>query len=271
MTDSTFFQSSSLSCANGVSSRTAALLTSRSSRPKRPTAAATMADTARGSATSAMCTSPSPPADLIDARVSSASAREERALTTTAAPAAASASEIARPMLRAPPVTRTTLPDSSRVTVMVLSYRTHPRDGETDARDRKQGQGVLAARLHQLPEDQGIPHQERRRLRVDQRARQRGRHGGAAQARREKRADRRARRQVRVRADADRRHQVPRPEDQAAGAALARAAHGEAGPRARLGGALHPPDSRGRDGEALPQPQSPQAGALAPHLPHRRR
>src|SRR5690349_21724973 len=96
-----------------------------SSRPKRATAASTIFATATGSVTSAIWTAPSPPADWIDERVSSASARDTRALTTTAAPAAASASEIARPMLRAPPVTSATFPESSRVTVMVLSYRTH--------------------------------------------------------------------------------------------------------------------------------------------------
>src|SRR5438309_2350795 len=52
------------------------------------------------------------------------------------------------------------------------------------------GQSLLATRVHQLPEDQGVPHQERRGLRVDQRARQSRRDGGAAQARRAQRRER---------------------------------------------------------------------------------
>src|SRR5262249_21149619 len=52
---------------------------------------------------------------------------------------------------------------------------------------RGKSQSVLATGVHELPEDEGIPHQERGRLRVDQRAQQSSGHGGAAQARRAER------------------------------------------------------------------------------------
>src|SRR5437763_3901463 len=106
-------QSSIVIFSNGISMRTAALFTSASMRPKRITVASTIAATARGSVTSAMCTAALPPACSIIATVSSACARELLAITMTAAPPAASARAIARPMLRAPPVTSATFPASS--------------------------------------------------------------------------------------------------------------------------------------------------------------
>src|SRR5438132_8407750 len=72
-----------------------------------------MAATARGSVASAMCSAALPLACSIMATVSSACAREVFAFTMTAAPPAASERAIARPMLRAPPVTSATLPASS--------------------------------------------------------------------------------------------------------------------------------------------------------------
>src|SRR5438132_7421769 len=106
-------QSSSVICSKGASMRTAALLTSASMRPKRATVSSTIAATARGSVTSAICTAALPPACSIIATVSSACARELLAFTMTAAPPAASERAIARPMLRAPPVTSATFPASS--------------------------------------------------------------------------------------------------------------------------------------------------------------
>jgi hypothetical protein len=60
-----------------------------------------------------MCTAAPAPADSIMARVSSASAREVLAFTITEAPPEASERAIARPMLRAAPVTRATFPAKS--------------------------------------------------------------------------------------------------------------------------------------------------------------
>src|SRR5882724_2470196 len=112
-TASTRCQSSSLISPNGVSIRTAALFTSASMRPKRLSVASTISDTARGSVTSAMWTAAFPPALSIIATVSSAWAREVFAFTMTEAPPAASERAIARPMLRAAPVTTATLPANS--------------------------------------------------------------------------------------------------------------------------------------------------------------
>src|SRR2546425_294342 len=111
--ESTRRHSSKRISANGVSTRTAALFTRKSSRPNSRTAASTIAATAGASVTSAMCSTALPPADLIAASVCSASAREVLALIMTAAPPAASDRAIARPMFRALPVTRATLPASS--------------------------------------------------------------------------------------------------------------------------------------------------------------
>src|SRR5690242_10613848 len=109
----TLRQSSSLMSPNAVSIRTAALLTSASTRPNRFTVASTISATARGSVTSAMCTAALPPALSIIATVSCAWSREVFAFTITVAPPAASERAIARPMLRAAPVTIATLPVSS--------------------------------------------------------------------------------------------------------------------------------------------------------------
>jgi hypothetical protein len=54
-----------------------------------------------------------PPARSISAATAFASCTFERALTTTAAPPSASASAMARPILRPAPVTIATRPDSS--------------------------------------------------------------------------------------------------------------------------------------------------------------
>src|SRR5262249_14494787 len=110
--------SSSVMRSNGVSMRAAALLISASSRPKRFSVASTSVRTCAGSVRSAMCSAALPPACAISATVSSACARELRGLTITAAPPAASERAMARPMLRAPPVTRATLPASSTPRVM---------------------------------------------------------------------------------------------------------------------------------------------------------
>src|SRR5207244_5580281 len=43
--------------------------------------------------------------------------------------------------------------------------------GEFQHACSRKGQSLLATRVHELPEDQGVPHEERGRLRVDQCAR----------------------------------------------------------------------------------------------------
>src|SRR5215470_9930234 len=115
MTPVTARQSASVIVSSACSTRTAALLTRMSMRPKREAAAATMVPTASASATSAVTASASPPPRPISAATASASCKFERALTTTAAPPSASASAMARPMLRPAPVTMATRPDSSWV------------------------------------------------------------------------------------------------------------------------------------------------------------
>src|SRR5438445_4289318 len=144
-------QSSSVICSKGASMRTAALLTSASMRPKRATVSSTIAATARGSVTSAMCTAALPPACSIIATVSSACAREVFAFTITAAPPAASARAMARPMLRAPPVTSATFPVSSLPAViptldmrLLVTDRRQPggeRRKEDDDHDEQQHAG----------------------------------------------------------------------------------------------------------------------------------
>src|SRR5256885_11676330 len=134
----------------------------------------------------------------------------------------------------------------------------------------RESQRLLAARLHELLENQGVPHQERRGLRVDQRARQSGRDGGAAQARRAQRPGRRAQRQVRVRAGARRRHQVPRPEGRDAGTAEPGRAGEEARARAARRVPLYPADSGAVARQALSQSQPADPRAVPPRLPDRR-
>src|SRR6266853_933543 len=139
--------------------------------------------------------------------------------------------------------------------------------GEFQHACSRKGQSFLAARVHELPEDQGIPHQERRGLRVDQRARQSGRDGRAAQARRAQRPGRRARRQVRVRAGPRRRHRVPRSEGAGAGTAEPGRAGEEARARAPRRVPVHPADPGGVARQALsqPQPADPRADLRAHH------
>jgi len=86
------------------------LPTRKSSLPKRFTVASTSFFTSAGLVTSAMNKSADEP---IIFTVSSAIAFEVLALTITDAPPAASERAMARPMLRAPPVTSATLPASS--------------------------------------------------------------------------------------------------------------------------------------------------------------
>src|SRR6266849_5361759 len=133
----------------------------------------------------------------------------------------------------------------------------------------RKSQSLLATRVHQLPEDQGVPHQERRGLRVDQRARQSRRNGGIAQARRAQRAGRLARRQVRLRAGARRRHQVPRPEGPGSGTAEPGRAGEEARARAARRVPVHPADPGGVARQALPQPQPADPRAVPPRVPDR--
>src|SRR6476646_7260054 len=82
-------------------------------RPNRSTVALAMALTAAASTTSASATIALPPLPSISLTTDSASARFCRALTTTAAPPAASSSAMARPMLRPAPVITATRPCSS--------------------------------------------------------------------------------------------------------------------------------------------------------------
>src|SRR6202011_4672020 len=110
--------SASVMRSKACSARTAALLTRISMRPKCAAAAETITCTASGSVTSATSATALPPACSIPTATPSASPRFARALTTTAAPPSASASAIARPMLRPAPVTRATRPDSSSGTAL---------------------------------------------------------------------------------------------------------------------------------------------------------
>src|SRR5438067_75636 len=126
--------SSSVMRSNDVSMRTAALLTSMSRRPKRFTVASASARTSAGSVTSARCSAALPPASTIIATVSSACVRDVRALTITAAPPAASERAMARPMLRAPPVTSATLPASSTPRVMPTVLGNFPSSLMADRR-----------------------------------------------------------------------------------------------------------------------------------------
>src|SRR2546428_82185 len=162
MLDITRRQSSSVICSKGASMRTAALFTSASMRPKRRTVSSTIAATARGSVTSARCNAALPPACSIIAIVSSACAREVLAFTMTAAPPAASERAMARPMLRAPPVTSATLPASSLPALipmldmrLLVTYRRQPGgdrwkdndqcDQEQHARDERHARQVNIA------------------------------------------------------------------------------------------------------------------------------
>src|SRR5438477_1753263 len=142
--------------------------------------------------------------------------------------------------------------------------------GELQHACSRKGQSLLAARVHELLENQGVPHQERRGLRVDQRARQSGRDGGAAQARRAQRPGGGARRQVRVRAGARRRHQVPRPEGADAGPHEPRRAGEEARARAARRVPLRPADPGGVARQALSQSQPADPRAVPPRVPDRR-
>src|SRR5262245_46752367 len=108
-------QSASVIVSSACSARTAALLTRMSMRPKREAAAATMVPTASASATSAVTANALPPSRSISRATASASCKFERALTTIAAPPSASASAMARPILRPAPVTMATRPESSWV------------------------------------------------------------------------------------------------------------------------------------------------------------
>src|SRR5471030_3238921 len=97
----------------GVTSRTAALFTRMSSRPKASIADFTIASTASSWVTSARRATAFPPLASIAFTTSRASSRDDLAFTTTAAPAPASESAMARPMLRLAPVTSATRPPSS--------------------------------------------------------------------------------------------------------------------------------------------------------------
>src|SRR5256885_6142759 len=134
----------------------------------------------------------------------------------------------------------------------------------------RESQSLLAARVHELLENQGVPHQERRGIRVDQRPRKSRRDGGAAQARRTQRPGGGTRRPVRVRAGARRRYQVPRPEGADAGAVEPRRAGEEA--RARAAGRLpvYPSDPDGMARQALSQSQPADPRAVSPPVPDRR-
>ena len=84
--------------------------------------------------------------------VSSASAREVLALTMTDAPPAASERAIARPMLRAPPVTSATLPASSSpgFIPMLLAKRSSPRD-ETGYYCRERVKRIAIVQSNYIP------------------------------------------------------------------------------------------------------------------------
>ena len=99
-------------------------------RPNFFNAASAMALTAGASTTSAMATIAWPPLLSISFTTASASARLLRTLTTTAAPAEASSSAMARPMLRPAPVMTATRPASSLSGIFPQPFHVIPGHAE---------------------------------------------------------------------------------------------------------------------------------------------
>jgi hypothetical protein len=114
LTSSTLRQSSASRSSNGPRVRPAkmpALLTRISTPPNECPVALTASASSGSEVTSATTPSASPPSFSTSATVAPGS---DRSATTTLAPAAASPTQIARPMPMAPPVTSATEPASSR-------------------------------------------------------------------------------------------------------------------------------------------------------------
>src|ERR1700719_3853161 len=134
--------------AKGFSRRSAALLTRISIRPKCFAAASVIASTALASATSPIWTCALPPKASISRATASASARLLRALTRIDAPPSASASAIARPILRPAPVTMATLPLSSFIPALYRSLASQRAQIDTAVvESRQQPQGRIALRF----------------------------------------------------------------------------------------------------------------------------
>ena len=106
--------------------RTAALLTRMWMPPKVATAALAKSSTADSSVTSAMCLMAFPPAALTAATTASAPSSSLRALTPPPAPSAASASAMARPMLRDEPVTIAAWPSRGRLELLIFKSECAP-------------------------------------------------------------------------------------------------------------------------------------------------
>ncbi len=102
-----------LMAVKSSSRRSAALLTRISTGPSVAAVSFTMRATPASSETSPMTTRAAAPRAAISRTVSSASSREDFAFTAIAAPSRASASAMARPIRRTPPVTSATWPLSS--------------------------------------------------------------------------------------------------------------------------------------------------------------
>src|SRR5216117_3540062 len=186
---------------------------------------------------------------------------------TVAGSAAAVAASIARTrshrwIICPPPLSPVDLSEYAGYSIVYCGAEVDPAGpigGFLHACSRK-GQSLLAARVHELLENQGVSHQERSGIRVDQRARQSGGDGGAAQARRAQRPSRRARR----------RHKFPRPESADAGTAEPGRAGEEARTRAARRVPVHPADPGGVARQALPQSQPADPGAVPSRVPDRR-
>src|SRR5574341_1219545 len=101
--------SSSMSARRSIRRPIPALFTRASRRLNRSSTAANIRATAAASLTSACKATAVPPSEPMAAAVASASPRRDAKLTTTAYPAAASASAILRPIPREAPVTSATL------------------------------------------------------------------------------------------------------------------------------------------------------------------
>ena len=111
--------------SSGADSKTAALFTRMSRRPKQPTVAATAERTKASERTSHSTASARRPRLSISLAVWAASSREVSEVMATSAPACARASAIPRPTRRAPPVTSADLPRRGWF-VIALHQKTRP-------------------------------------------------------------------------------------------------------------------------------------------------
>src|SRR5436190_7951187 len=151
-TSSARFQSASFAPSTSVLTAMPALLTRMCSPPSAAMISLKAASTAAESATSKRFVTAAPPAAATAAAASLAAASFAVKLMTTLAPARPSATAIARPMPRDPPVTTATRPESSPMGCL-------PGDGRLP--ERRNGRGIGRAldrdagrdALHQARED----------------------------------------------------------------------------------------------------------------------